>query len=418
VRAFHENIMRIAGLDIGQGTACIAVLENFPVNIQKHFKIHRKDFIKLNADKEGLEKFINFQVDGIVLEPTGGWYSSYWVEVAKNFNIPVYLVGHADLAAQRKSYGFTNKRDEEDALCLAATFFDDRFIDQHGKKRWLNRSQFETLNKIRSAFFDREQLDKIRSGLIAQLKLRLSYEYPEIAGKQWIISQTKGYTPYAGWLAGILKSKSRDNKYEGSSAYLLGIRISDYTRLHSKMLVDIEQRLIASENQLMMLLDCPEFEPYLQIFNHFKFGLINKSLLLLHIYPFDKFLLNGKRWMEYDRINGKRKKYDRSLKQFQAYLGLSFSLEQSGDSLSKKFHGSSVVRSHLYAWAITMVLPGTKQEDKETGYKIGGEIGLSLGKKYEAMRTEEARLKGKDAIIRLLFKVTRTLFNQLYFKLK
>lgn len=410
--------MKIAGLDIGQGTACIAVLETFPVNIQKHFKLHRKDFIKLSANKEGLEKFLSYNLDGIVLEPTGGWYSSYWIEVAKRFEIPYYLVGHADLAGQRKSYGFTNKRDEEDALCLGATFFDERFIDCHGEKRWLKRSSFETLSKIRRSLLDREQLDKIRSGLIAQLKLRLSYEYPEISKKQFVISQTKGYTPIVRWLAGKLKSDSYDKKYKESSAYLLGIMISEYTKHHSLMLVDIEQRLISSENQLMISLDCPQFAPYLKVFNRFKFGLINKSILLLHIYPFEKFLLNDKKWIEHDTINGKRKKYDRSLKQFQAYLGLSFSLQQSGDSLSKKFHGSSLVRSHLYAWAVAMVLPGTKQENKETGYKINSETGKMLGEKYEEMRTDEARLKGKDAIIRLLFKVTRTLFNQLYQELK
>ena len=52
--------MKIAGLDIGRGTACIAVLESFPTNIQKYFKKHRQDFIKLNADQNGLEKFVNY----------------------------------------------------------------------------------------------------------------------------------------------------------------------------------------------------------------------------------------------------------------------------------------------------------------------------------------------------------------------
>ena len=347
-------------------------------------------------------------------KPTGSWYSSFWIKAAKTFNIEVHLVGHADLAGQRKSYGFTNKRDEEDALCLAACYFDERFINQHGNKRWLTQDLIETLSKLRLTLLQREQLDKIRSGLIAQLKLRLNYEYPEVAKKQWQISKTKGYTPIAGWLCGIFKSKSRDKKYSESSAYLLGIRISDYTKQHSKMLVDLEQRLVTSENQLMILLDDKEFEPYLKVFNRFKFGLINKTLLLLHVYPFDKFLINNKKWIEHYRIDGKRKKYDKSLAQFQAYLGLSFSLEQSGDSLSKRFHGSSLVRSHLYAWAIAMVCPGAKQVDRNTAYKIDTQTGIILGKKYDSMRTEASKLKGKDAIVRLLFKTTRLLFNQLY----
>ena len=406
--------MKIAGLDIGRGTACIAVLESFPQNIQKYFKEHKRDFIKLKATKEGLEKFLSYGLEAIILEPTGSWYSSFWIEAAKTFNIEVYLVGHADLAGQRKSYGFTNKRDEEDALCLAACYFDERFINQHGHKRWLTQDLSETLSKLRSTLLEREQLDKIRSGLIAQLKLRLNHEFPEVAKMQFHISKSKGYTPIVGWLAGISKSKRYDKKYQNSASYLLGITISEYTKQHSQMLIDIEQRLVSIENQLMILLDNQEFKPYLKVFNRFKFGLINKTLLLLHIYPFDKFLIDGKKYIEHDRIKGKRKKYDKSLAQFQAYLGLSFSLQQSGDSLSKRFHGSSMVRSHLYAWAVAMVLPGTKQNVKRTGFKINSETGLTLGEKYESMRTKEAKLKGKDAIVRLLFKTTRTLFNQLY----
>ena len=42
---------------------------------------------------------------------------------------------------------------------------------------------------------------------------------------------------------------------------------------------------------------------------------------------------------------------DRSLRKFQAYLGLSYSYSQSGDKKTRQFHGSTLVRSHLYVWA-------------------------------------------------------------------
>ena len=117
--------MRIIGLDIGRGVAVACLLEHFPVNIQQHYKQlkRNKQFYKLTTSQAGVDKFLSLEPDGIVLEPTGHWYSHFWVTVAKAHNTDIYWVGHSDLDKQRGSYGFTNKRDEEDALCLAACYF-------------------------------------------------------------------------------------------------------------------------------------------------------------------------------------------------------------------------------------------------------------------------------------------------------
>jgi hypothetical protein len=64
--------------------------------------------------------------------------------------------------------------------------------------------------------------------------------------------------------------------------------------------------------------------------------------------------VEGKRSIEWEEgRNGKMQKRDRSLRSFQAYMGLSYSLKQSGDQKTKKFHGSTLVRSHLYAWLLS-----------------------------------------------------------------
>jgi hypothetical protein len=47
-------------------------------------------------------------------------------------------------------------------------------------------------------------------------------------------------------------------------------------------------------------------------------------MLLLHCYPIDRFLLKGKPYFRGD--------HDISLRRFQAYLGLAYSYEISGDS--------------------------------------------------------------------------------------
>ena len=129
---------RIVGLDVGRGSAVLCCLDEFPDNIQQHYKKLRKQkkFTKVDCTRAGVEKLLSLRPTGIVLEPSGHWYSHIWVSVAKANDIPIYWIGHTDLAGQRKHYGFTNKRDEEDALCLAACYFDRQFIDINGNKRF------------------------------------------------------------------------------------------------------------------------------------------------------------------------------------------------------------------------------------------------------------------------------------------
>ena len=108
--------------------------------------------------------------------------------------------------------------------------------------------------------------------------------------------------------------------------------------------------------------------------------------MLYHCYPFDKFLVNGKAWVERELKNNKWQKRDRSLRKFQAFLGMSFSYKQSGDKVKRKYHGSSLVHSHLYIWAVCMVAP------QKFGYKIKGDIGKQLSDRYRELRVN---VKGK-----------------------
>lgn len=154
--------MRIVGLDIGRGGAVCATLEGFPDNPRRYFAQHRREFLKLKADATGIEQLLALAPCGMVMEPTGVWYSTLWKELADRASIPVYWIGHGDLAALRGSYGFRNKRDDEDAFCLALSFFDNRFVDSLGRRRFLS---FEsgTVSQVRELFFQLEQLDKCRT---------------------------------------------------------------------------------------------------------------------------------------------------------------------------------------------------------------------------------------------------------------
>ncbi len=67
----------------------------------------------------------------------------------------------------------------------------------------MNYYDDDLLSELRETFLAKEQLAKISSGLIAQIKQRLSYEFPELAKKTFTISKVRGFTPAIGWLAEI-----------------------------------------------------------------------------------------------------------------------------------------------------------------------------------------------------------------------
>ncbi len=60
------------------------------------------------------------------------------------------------------------------------------------------------------------------------------------------------------------------------------------------------------------------------------------------------------------------------------------------------------MRSHLYAWAVCMIAP--------QGDRISSDVGKALSDRYAELRKT---VKGKDALIRILFKATRLLYSEL-----
>ncbi|MEM7757418.1 MAG: hypothetical protein AAF298_04710 [Cyanobacteria bacterium P01_A01_bin.40] len=154
--------------------------------------------------------------------------------------------------------------------------------------------------------------------------------------------------------------------------------------------------------QIEQSISLPQFNDYNRVFDKFRFGASCRAILLVHVFPIDRFLIDGKPHIEYEPSKGKLQKRNRSLRKFQAYLGLSFSYDISGDSKKRKFHGSTLVRSHLYAWSVCLV--------SRKGNIIGGDVGKQLSDRYQDLRKT---VKGKDCLVRILFKVTRMLFYEL-----
>lgn len=395
---------RIVGLDVGRNSAVLCCLDQFPKNIQQHYKQLKKErkFYKVSCNRAGIDKLLSFEPTGIVLEPTGYWYSQFWVIVAQHHGIKIYWIGHNDLDKQRGSYGFTNKRDEEDALCLACCYFDDRFINIHGQKRFLTLTNSDAITRVRELFNQKEQLQKIRSGLIAQLRQRLSLEFPEASRHTMKISEVKGYTPIIYWLATGVKNARYDNKYANGCASAMGVTITNYTRAHAQLIIDLELRITQTIGLIETAIANTDFAPYNRVFDKFGFGTNCRALLLFNLYPFDKFLVNGKPWVEYEPSQGKLQKRDRSLRKFQAFVGMSFSYRQSGNKVSRKFHGNSIIRSHLYMYVVCTI---TKTKNINHN-----KLNQEFSDRYQELRQS---VKGKDAIIRILFKLTRMLFYEL-----
>ena len=67
------------------------------------------------------------------------------------------------------------------------------------------------------------------------------------------------------------------------------------------------------------------------------------------------------------------------------------------------FGGSTMTRSHLYMWVLCQIAPS------KHGYKVNTKVGKKLSDFYQNLRTNQ-RVKGKDALMRTLFKATRMLY--------
>lgn len=438
--------MNIIGIDVGRNGFVAAALDSFAPNPLQWFKEHRDKIIWHAVDSVGLQALEALNPIALVMEPSGVWYSSFLRLWAASKNIPIYWVGHADLSSQRASYGFQNKRDDEDAFSLALTYFDRRFIDRQGRKRFLT-FQPGIVMRLRELFLELEQIDKVKTALINQVRQRLCKELPEVAERRSQINPKLGFSPLWGYLAGIYSYTRIAGTHDQSVARSIGIEVSSFTRAHCLAICDLEKRSCEIELEIACLLKNAEFQPYLKVFRRFGFGLRNQVLLLTQIYPFDKFLIDGQPWVEWEtpppprgkgkqQLQSKPQKRYRSLRSFQAYLGLSYKLKQSGDSLKKKFLGSDMVRSHLYMWVVDYLRrpPATtnlsafilskhpksghvhafnevEEFHKLPLFKLSTSIGPTLNRKV--IQLEYDGVKGSDKVIRVLFRATALLFQDL-----
>jgi hypothetical protein len=396
----------IIGMDIGRnGLAVVCPLVAMPENIKAYLKKPDHPIFRVKPSHKDFDQLLNMNPTGLVMEPTGGWYSQIWAKFGEVHDIPVYWVGHADLKSQRGHFGFPNKYDDNDALCLAASYFDPQWIDEFGRRRFLPGHLIREVWPLRELVLEYYQVDKLINAVGNQLQQRLSYEFPELAALTWKPSG-KGYIEAIAWMAGKQVKAMRDRQYNDSVAKRLGINFSCYTKEHADLHHSLELRQLEIEGKLLKAFDNPLFIPYLRALEPFNFGIGLKGLILYKVFPFEKFLVNGFPHIErYLSRSNHWQKRNISLQHFQAYFGLSRRIEQSGGKEKIKWSGSKLLRSKFYAWVLARVTTRSTS-------RLRNDLGEYLGAKWDDMKDND-KASGKDAITRVSFMATRILFQKL-----
>jgi len=424
--------MKILGIDVSRNWAIVVFLCEFPsVSPLQYSKsigepikgyprikgnIQLNDIAyKLECNAEAIEIIKSLAVDAIILEPTGYWYASFWVNCAKKLGLDIYWISHQQTKINRQHYFKTkNKDDYLDALTIALTYFDKSGLDDLGNPPILNNYDYDSLDLLRRTFHEREPIDKNKNSLINQLRQRLCCEHPEIAQRDFDYIGVNGFNPTLGHIAGL-----RNNPRIKVTA---GTGISEYSQLLANDIIMYETRISVKEGELSEILELEQFNPYCQVFNQFCFGTVTQSLLLLHCYPIERFLVNGKPYF--------RGNHDISLRKFQAYLGLGYSYQISGDTsakqdkVKKSWKGSDLMRSHLYAHAMVIICPN-KPAKTEIMTKLKNSwlnprthtyctCNEKTGEKIEVIQELPSfKALGKDGLCRLLFYETRLLYQLL-----
>lgn len=222
----------------------------------------------------------------------------------------------------------------------------------------------------------------------------------------------KGCNPTPGHIAGLIK-----NPRIKATA---GTGISEHSQSLANDTIMYQTRISTKEAELSEISELEQFQAYCQVFEHFLFGTVTQSLLLLHCYPIERFLVNGKPYFQGN--------HDISLRKFQAYLGLGYSYQISGDTsakqdkVKKSWKGSDLMRSHLYAHALVTICPNKPAKTEIIGklkhswlnprlhVYFDDENGQRIEKKKEL---PSFKALGKNGLCRLLFYETRLLYQLL-----
>lgn len=327
--------MKIAGIDVSRGSITIIVLSQIPDD----FKKVSRQAIKLKATKDGIEKLLSLDFDCAVLEPSGMHYSRIWVHHLQKAGKELRWVNHQEIANYRKSWRVSNKNDQLDAIALAC----------YGLERYHRPSHFIQPERetLRSLWLQLKHLNRAKNPIVNRLRQQLSAEFPEVcekdANRGWLVENPAG-------LWRFIAEEKPSVKWQKELDNSIGIGVSEFSRGLARQICEIERQEFQIEEKVAKELEAEKYAPYLKVFEDYAFGARVTAIVLSEIYPFERFLKDGRQINEYIDTTNSRRRCNRSLAAFKLSCGLGMVQYQSGDSQGWKAGGNSDVRMALWQW--------------------------------------------------------------------
>ena len=365
-----STIVTALGADVCKNRIVCWLLHECPDNPKRFYKdnrrkINKDDPLTFAADARGIHDLIQLlksqENPALVLEPSGIHYAKLFATIAEREGVVIRWVAHEKVKQLRKLEGIKDKSDQLDAFLLA--LYALRYRTNYEA---FVRFEPGTIARIREIGFELRALKRIKSPMQNRLQQHLAYEFPEVALRQSNPSKLDGLPPLYAWIAG----EERHEKATGNDIYdrlrarsiavEYGIQIADFSRFLATGVCNIYKQDWKMLEELSPLMSRDEFQPYLEVFDRFCFGIKTSAVVLGQIYPFQNFS---------------------SLEQFKSRLGFGVVQQSSGDSNKQRRERSAKhPRSALVSWVfaqITKVRP-----------KFGGEEFSKVCTFYDRRMTE------------------------------
>lgn len=305
--------MKILGIDVGGADYCTAYfIDHIPENPKAY--IQGPDFAEfvIHYTRDEIDAALALEPDAVILEPTGG-YEDILIHRCEVNQIPYRLANVGRVASFRGDMGIP-KTDRYDAFALAC----------FGIHKWNDRSawvQPVQLKDLRELLMQRRQLMTQRRSLINQFRQRLHREFPEGRFDQRRPWQADTHGIFR-WCQG--EKFKRFNWWQEKINNSCGIGISDFTKALGVQIYEVDNRCIATEDQISQYLKREEFKPYVEVFNQFGFSQRLSAWWLTRCYPFDQFLGDDGRPISFKRPSKtslKKVTTHLSLNRFKCILG-------------------------------------------------------------------------------------------------
>lgn len=333
-----QNIT-VLGLDISKLSASAWLLSQIPENPKRFARQYKQTSLKVSS--EGRDALLSLDFDFAVLEPTGV-YSRIWRHWLRHAGKNYRLVGHKELASYRNSWQL-QKTDKLDGLAMAMYGLErcDR------KSFWLVEKDYQLSDLTHYHW----HLNRQKNGFINNLRSKLSWQIPEWYKRA--IQRPYGSDRIPGILS-YIAGESDKAKWQTEAAQSIGLGLSFESSSLARILIQIEQEEILTEQRILEELSKPQYAPYVEAAQQCGFSTRLTALLISCIYPLEQYLDDGRQRIIHHptKERGKRVRKNESLRAFKLACGVGLIWHQSGDFQGWVAGGSGMTREALYTFAI------------------------------------------------------------------